>query len=296
MIMLMSQTKSYCLLFNSEVDSPTVVDAKLNSIVDVVQSVSLRQTASEKQEAKLTTNITTLNGQVTILTTKNTALNGQVEILTANISNLNGQVEILMTNNTNLNGQVEILTTNNTNLNGQVEILTRDNSDLNRKVNFMALAHINERNILLVRQIIYAYQKRIALKFQYYAQATTPTNMARSTHKKVANKVAKNETQNVDFKRLVEDKFREVSNGNMNGTDDIDTKLALVRNLGTSLSHPYNMLSDTFQETPPTAEDMRRIIDALDTDEITKIAAHAALEMLLTLCNPDVEIEFLKTN
>jgi chromosome segregation ATPase len=278
--------------------------------VDVVQSVRLRQTASEKQEAKLTTNITTLNGQVTILTTKNTALNGQVEILTANITNLNGQVEILKTNNTNLNGQVEILKTNNTNLNGQVEILTRDNtnlngqveiftrdnSDLNRKVNFMALAHINERNILLVRQIIYAYQKRIALKFQYYAQATTPTNMARSTHKQVANKVAKNETQNVDFKRLVEDKFREVSNGNMNGTDDIDTKLALVRNLGTSLSHPYNMLSDTFQETPPTAEDMRRIIDALDTDEITKIAAHAALEMLLTLCNPDVEIEFLKTN
>ena len=290
------------------VEQVTILTTDNTTMKGQVTTLTTDNTTMKVQVTILTTDNTTMKGQVTTLTTDNMTLKGQVTILTTDNLTMKGQVTKLVeqvttltTDNTTLKGQVTTLTTDNTTLKGQVTTLTTDNTTLkgqvtklDGQVTRLEQQTIKERERQLVRQIVFAYQYRLALEFKICKDTTRKSHIASTTHKVVAKDANKDPVTTIRFRNDIEGKFSMASDGKLCTTENIDSFLGVIRELGTGQSHPYKKYDESMTQVLPTRDDMIRMINELDdVDDEVKECAFGALEVLLSLSGG--VSEFLKS-
>ena len=280
----------------------------VTKLVEQVTILTTDNTTMKGQVTTLTTDNTTMKVQVTILTTDNTTMKGQVTTLTTDNMTLKGQVTTLTTDNLTMKGQVTklveqvtTLTTDNTTLKGQVTTLTTDNTTLkgqvtklDGQVTRLEQQTMKERERQLVRQIVFAYQYRLALEFKICKDTTRKSHIASTTHKVVAKEANKDPVTTIRFRNDIEGKFSMASDGKLCTTENIDSFLGVIRELGTGQSHPYKKYDESMTQVLPTRDYMIRMINEIDdVDDEVKECGFGALEFILSLSGG--VCEFLKS-
>ena len=239
------------------------------------------QSQSNLVQGTLLSMSTELDKQGTAITGLNTTISG----LKTTMLELQAENVILKTDNMILKTDNVILKTDNGILKGKI-------TTIEEQMEVIISEKIADRNRMLVRQIIFAYQMHLSRAYKVCKEGSKLKHLSSMTHKIIFSKISDDEKKN--FEKTITEKFATASNDILGTVADVDTCLAEIRSLGTDSSHPYLMFEKgTMKAVPPKESDMLKMIDELeDVSEDLKVGARVALNVLLELA--DGELHFLK--